>query len=209
MTKTEELLKGVREYIDDKGSINRELIDPLVIERNLGIVPDEESSQKVLDKLEKFGHLGIEGFAQAIATFAIMRGEKEHEELPVFIDGSIELFKRPFTFVKPTDETNQSDLGLHSGYTYGLNIIGREMSDIRTYDFQANESLRIIIDNVKTEQSLIAHRVNTYNQMADSDMEFGYFGCYPVNAASVAGYLVLPRPEAIKVVQEAAFQDLV
>lgn len=217
MTKTEEFLFGIRDLVDTEGKpitdkdgvVQREIVTPEEIELNLGIVPQPESIRRVLNKLHRFGALGVEGFAQAIATYSIMRNEKEHEVFPLSIDGVVEQYKRPFTFVEPADDSKQSDQGKHAGYTYGLNIIGREMTDIRMYDFKANSMLRLIAENRKTEQALIAHKVSSSEEINESLLEFGYSKCYPDNAESVAGYLVLPRPDAIEIVQEAALQELV
>ena len=74
------------------------------------------------------------------------------------------------------------------------------MSDVSVYDFKATSNIRIIAENHASGNALLAHSVSTSGEITESPLEFGYWGHFPINAAAVAGYLVLPRTEAIEVV---------
>lgn len=208
MSKTEEFLFGVREKTDETGKplldvdggIIREDVSAEEIETNLGVVPTPDSIRRVMNRLHGFGSMGVKGFDLAIATFKILRGEQGHEIFKININGQDEEFQRPFTFVTPAETKNQTDHGILNGYTYGLNVLSRTMPDVDLYDFKATKNLRVIAENRASGNALIAHSVDTSQELVESSMEFGYFGHFPNNAASVAGYLVLPRPDAIDVV---------
>ena len=176
--------------------------DPEVQRQYFGLVPTPENAKKVLLKADSFGKFGIKGFDLAIATFAILRGEEDHEQMPVLLKGVIEMFSRPFNFA-PRDH---DDLGLLRGYTYGLHILPKHMGDVDLRTHEAANKVAIIAGNSTTERVLLAQQTSDPQQAA---FENGYFGVYPSNVSSVISYLVLPKADAIEIIKNANSNSLV
>ena len=179
--------------------------------RYLGIDPTEGSIHKVTEKLAGFGSLGLKGFDLAIATFSILRGDNEHEKMPYFTDEGVEEYSRPFTFLTHDEidvdgEETHGDHGMLNGYTYGLNVLGREMQDVEILGHEAGPETSVLAKNRNTTNFLIAQSV-CVDDPTKADIEFGYFGVFPTNVDRVVGYLVLPKQDAVKIVAEAAISD--
>jgi hypothetical protein len=176
--------------------------DPDTQQEYLGLSPTAENAKKVLDKLDSFGRMGIKGFDLAIATFAIMRNE-EHETMPAFVDDMVKMFSRPFNFV---ESTTGDDHGLLNGYTYGLHILPKHMDDIELTAHQAVDEVSVMAENTASGRVLLSQRTT---DPAQSAFENGYFGVYPSNAVAVISYLVLPKVEAVEVVERFSSASLV
>jgi hypothetical protein len=183
--------------------------------RNLGIVPSPSVIRHITKKLHGFGAFGIQGFDMAVSTFAIMRGDDTHlsfqknvdkvlvdDNGEEFIESTLQDFLYPFNFPTPSDE-ECTDHGLMNGYTYGLNVISRELPGVELLDYKATDILRVIAKDHNTDNYLVSKNVHN---IPDSQMDFGYQEM-PGNVSTIAGYLVLPKPEAIEIVAEAAISD--
>lgn len=175
---------------------------PETQEKFLGIAPTPENAEKVVDKLKSFGRLGPKGFDMAIATFAILRADEDHEAMAALINDDIEMFSRPFNFIIPNEG---DDHGLLNGYTYGLHILPRHMADVRLSTYEANATVAAIAENTASGRSLLAQRTTDSCQPA---FENGYFGAHPSNAESVISYLVLPTIDAIEIVDKSRTASL-
>jgi len=179
--------------------------DTLEREIYLGVNPTEEDAKHVDSKLDGFGVNGVQGFDYAIALFAILRGFSEHEELPSYENGELEYLSRPFTVCHTREgDAKHSDHGLVDGFNYGLHVLPKRMEDVSIYFPTIDKDVKLIAESTLSNRALIAQCVTNPDDMS---FEYGYFGSFPDNVGRVCGYLVLPKPDAVEIVAEAAISD--